>query len=159
MDLNEPRLQSRPWTLWAGIFVVILILVAIAAWALTDNSSDDDASNKKETSVNQSTQITTDNSSDTIETNQVATIVFGADGFTPDTLTVKKGTVITIKNESDSNVQFSSDNHPSHLTNPEMNTSTIGPGESTTYTTSTVGTFGYHDHIDDNKTGTITVTE
>lgn len=161
MDPNETKQQSQPWTLWAVVFVIILSLGAVAAWALTGKSTEPEAT-ADTSSVNQSTQLTdseTGAATDTPETAETAIIVFGAAGFSPEAITVKKGTVVTIKNESDNSVQFSSDNHPSHLTNPEMNASTIGPGESTTYTANTVGTFGFHDHIDDSKTGTVTVTE
>ena len=37
--------------------------------------------------------------------------------------------------------------------------SVLAPGESGTFTAETVGTHGFHDHIDDSKTGTLVVTE
>ena len=87
------------------------------------------------------------------------TITFTDSGFEPSELTVKKGTVITIKNESSRGVEFSSDDHPAHRDNTEMNMNTLAPGESGSYTATAVGEWGYHDHIDESKTGTITVTE
>lgn len=87
------------------------------------------------------------------------TITFTDDGFEPSELTVKKGTVIAIKNESSRSVQFSSDDHPAHRDNTEMNMNSLAPGESSSYTATAVGEWGYHDHIDESKTGTITVTE
>ena len=87
------------------------------------------------------------------------TITFRDKGFEPSELTVKKGTVITVKNESSRNVQFSSDDHPAHRDNTEMNMDTLAPGESSSYTATVAGEWGYHDHIDESKTGTITVTE
>lgn len=87
------------------------------------------------------------------------TITYTSTGFEPATMTVKKGTVITIKNESSRDLQFASDEHPSHLDNPEMNVPTLSPGESESYTATAVGTWGYHNHLDEDETGTITVTE
>ncbi len=86
-------------------------------------------------------------------------ITFTNNGFEPDNLTVKKGTVVTIKNDSSRNLQFSSNDHPTHRANPEMNLPTTKPGESDSYTATVVGKWGFHDHLDDSKTGTITVTE
>jgi plastocyanin len=87
------------------------------------------------------------------------TITFNGDNFEPNELTVKKGTVITVKNESSRDVQFSSNDHPAHRDNTEMNLKTLAPGESASYTATAVGKWGFHDHIDESKTGTITVTE
>lgn len=87
------------------------------------------------------------------------TITYTNNGFEPNSLTVKKGTVVTVNNESSRNVQFSSNDHPAHTDNTEMNLGTLAPGESDSYTATAVGTWGYHDHLDENETGTITVTE
>lgn len=95
------------------------------------------------------------------ETNeqQVVAITFTNDGFSPGTLTVKKGTVVTVKNNSSMSVQFSSDDHPTHTINQGMNLPVLAAGASATFTADETGTFGYHDHIDASKTGTLVVTE
>jgi plastocyanin len=80
-------------------------------------------------------------------------------GFEPSDLTVKKGTIITIKNESSNDVQFSSNEHPSHRDNTEMNLEVLSTGESGSYTATKVGTWGFHDHLNESRTGTVTVTE
>lgn len=86
-------------------------------------------------------------------------VLFTQSGFQPARVTVKKGSVVTIKNDSNETVQFSSDDHPTHRKNPEMNLRPLGPGESASYTATKVGEWGYHDHLHADKTGTITVTE
>ena len=68
------------------------------------------------------------------------TITFSGTGFSPQNISVKKGTVITVKNESQRTVQFSSGNHPDHTVNPEMNLDALEQGESASYTASKVGT-------------------
>lgn len=87
------------------------------------------------------------------------TVTITSNGFEPSTLTVKKNTVITVKNESGRTAQFASNEHPSHRDNPEMNIKTLAPGESDSYTATAVGKWGFHDHFDETQTGTITVTE
>lgn len=112
--------------------------------------------------ANRSQAPTTTQNEQTGTTNpstDAATITFTDAGFSPTTLTVKKGTKVTVVNSSSSSVQFSSDDHPTHLEDPEINMSELAPGESGSFTATTVGTHGFHDHIDDSKTGTLVVTE
>lgn len=116
------------------------------------------------------TPVTSDVASNTQETPDPAdrvaptpservTITATQDGFEPSELTVKRGTIIAIKNESGVRVQFSSDNHPTHRKNSEMNLKILAPGESDSYTAETAGEWGFHDHINDQWTGKITVKE
>lgn len=87
------------------------------------------------------------------------TIVYTNDGFKPSTTTIKKGSAITVVNNSSVNVIFSSADHPTHEEQPELNMEMLRPNESGTITPIKVGTWGYHDHIDESKTGSIIVTE
>lgn len=91
--------------------------------------------------------------------NMATTVVFSGTSFSPQNISVKKGTVITVKNESQRTVQFSSGSHPDHNANPEMNLDALEPGESATYTATNVGTWQYHDHLDANIFGYVTVRE
>lgn len=85
------------------------------------------------------------------------TIVFDGNTFNPETLTVKSGTSITIKNTSSVDVQFDSDPHPVHSDDTDLNVGNIAPGESTTFTVTKVGSFSYHDHLDPGVQGKIVV--
>lgn len=79
---------------------------------------------------------------------QIATtIVFTNDGFEKDSYSVKAGETVKVINNSNTSVQFSSDDHPTHRKNPEINLPTISAGKSTTFTPQRKGTFGVHDHI------------
>lgn len=141
------------------VIAVILIVAAVVLMSL--NKKDVQAPSAGETIITDSNSGETvpEEPTETAETSATATIVFTNDGFTPNTLSVKKGTVVTVKNESSKRVQFSSDDHPTHRLNTEMNLKTLSAGESATFTADTVGTHGFHDHIDDSKTGTLIVTE
>lgn len=88
-----------------------------------------------------------------------ATITYTDSGFRPSTITVKKGSTITVTNNSAVNVMFSSADHPTHVMQPELNMDMLKPGESGTVTVTKVGTWGYHDHIDESMIGRIVVTE
>lgn len=142
-----------------AIAVIATVLLGTVAFALsnpTDNernvSTNNGAAASEQTVIPESDQ-------DVAVNGDVATITFTDEGFTPAEITVKKGTKITVINNADRDVQFSSDEHPSHRDNPEMNLRTLGTGESDSYTANTVGTHMFHDHIDESQVGTVIVTE
>ncbi len=143
------------------IIGLILVLLVAAGGAFAIFGMNNEEASAPSTSSNASTTDETSQSSDALgqPSAEQSTITFTSSGFSPTELTVKKGAVITVKNDSSSEVQFSSDDHPTHRENQEMNLRVLKAGESTTYTAETVGEWGFHDHIDDSKTGMITVTE
>lgn len=144
-----------------GVIVALLLVVGVVtAVAMNQETIAPASTQQTETG---DTQTKPDEPSVTDQTNTegapTATITFTGNGFSPSNITVKKWTVVTVINESDTEVQFSSDNHPTHRENPEMNLAVLAPGEKATFSAGTVGTHGFHDHIDDSKTGTLVVTE
>lgn len=137
-----------------GIVIAVLAVAGIIVFILSGQQA-------KAPTTNQTNTTNTSNTSDegAAAPSERMTITYKDSGFEPASITVKKGTAITVKNESSHDVQFSSNDHPTHRLNPEMNLSVLSPGESASYTATKVGTWGYHDHLDTNKTGTVIVTE
>ncbi len=141
----------------AATVVILAALIAVAAvavaviWLVPKQPASDQSTNGTTESTQQQAADNGDSGT--------ASITFTDEGFSPATLTVKKGTKVTVANKSSQSVQFSSDDHPAHTDDPELNMSVLAPGESGTFTAETVGTHGFHDHIDDSKTGTLVVTE
>lgn len=140
-----------------GIIITTLVVGGLVVYVLQANQSDD----ASRSSQNQSDTTTgsTDPASEAAPTpsDRVA-ITFTNDGFEPRDINVKKGTIVTITNNASRNVQFSSNDHPAHRENTEMNLKSLSPGESDSYTATETGTWGFHDHLDESKTGTVTVT-
>lgn len=124
------------------IIAVAVLLVAGGAFILTNKSDD-------KTATETSPSVVSDASG--------AVITYNDNGFTPSSSTVSSGTTVTIKNDSSSSLQFSSDDHPTHTKNPELNAATIEPGQTQTITVTKKGTNGYHNHLDASDTGTIIV--
>lgn len=152
METNSSRK-----TLIIGVIIAVLVIGGVTAYALTNQQ--EPAPNSEQTQADTPTG-SDDRASDTAPTpSERVAISFTDNGFEPDSVTVKKGTVITVTNNSSEDVQFSSDEHPSHRDNTEMNLKVLSPGESGSYTANTVGTWGFHDHLNDEMTGTVTVTE
>lgn len=84
-------------------------------------------------------------------------ITYTDEGFNPATLTVAAGTTVTITNESSEDLDFSSDKHPIHTDNPELNRNTLSSGDSETFKVTKPGTWGYHNHLNPGRKGTIVV--
>jgi plastocyanin len=129
-----------------GAVVIVLALAGLAAFALSNQ--------KQPTDTEQPTTT-----ADTAATGETATITYTDNGFEPSSTSVKKSTAITVKNASSRDIQLSSADHPSHTKQAELNMAVLAPGESGTITVTHVGTWGYHDHLDDSKTGVIVVEE
>jgi plastocyanin len=85
------------------------------------------------------------------------TITFDGSQFSPATLTVKSGTMVTIKNTSSQDVQMQSNPHPTHTDDSDLNVGIVSAGQSKTFTVTNKGTFGYHNHLNPSTQGKITI--
>ncbi len=79
-------------------------------------------------------------------------------GFSPTSLRVKQGALITFKNLSNHPSWIASSAHPTHEDYPEFDSGkAVQPGDSWKFKVDRGGSFTYHDHINPEFTGTITV--
>jgi plastocyanin len=89
-----------------------------------------------------------------------AAVQYTANGFTPATLTVRKGTTVVFTNSSTAGMWVASDVHPTHqLLSGFDQRESVGAGGTYRYTFAVVGTWRYHDHVNPQRTGTVVVTE
>jgi len=127
--------------------VAVIILSAGGYFVLTQGSD------KSKTVSNTSTE-----SSPTLEGKVPSkTITYTDNGFSPSTITIKARSALIIKNDSSSDMEFSSDPHPVHTDDPELNKSVLAPGESKLIFPNVKGTHGYHNHLNSTHTGTLIV--
>lgn len=84
-------------------------------------------------------------------------VALTAIGYTPPSVTVKVGQVVTWTNTSGSSATVSSDPHPTHTDLPELDSPTLGNGDTYSFTFTKVGTWGYHNHLDPSVEGTVIV--
>lgn len=84
-------------------------------------------------------------------------IVFTDNGFEPMKYLAKVGEAVTVRNDSSMDLEFSSDDHPTHLEHPKINLGVLAPGESARFTPDGAGTYEFHDHINSQFTGSLTV--
>ena len=99
------------------------------------------------------------------------TVKYTDQGFEPTTLSVPVGTVVTFVNQSGDEMWVASDEHPTHTsfdgTSKDEHCAPAyagpkpfdgcGTGTTFTFTFMKVGTYGYHNHKNDDDRGTIVV--
>src|SRR5690348_14232512 len=84
-------------------------------------------------------------------------ITLNTTGFSPDTLTIKAGTLVTWTNKIGKIAQVDSNPHPVHTSYPLMNFDTFSDGSSISLVFDKPGTYHYHNHLNPSQTGTIVV--
>lgn len=139
-----------------AIIVIALVVIGGIVFAAMSGSNKSTSPTPAATTPTPSTSSSS-SSNNSDHTNSAATITYSDNGFSPATLTVKAGTTVTLKNTSSSDVQFDSDPHPVHTDDPELNIGSVSAGQSTTFTPTTTGTHGYHNHLNPSQTGTLIV--
>ncbi len=99
------------------------------------------------------------------------TIHYTDAGFSPSTIIVKEGTVLTFINQSDRDMWVASDEHPSHTgysgtsrsehcaTGANTSFDQCTKGNIYSFTFTKAGTWDYHDHVNAQFRGTVVVTE
>ena len=135
--------------------VVVVLGIGAASYALLSSAG---KTTKNDTSADQKTVQNGPANKDYVEPDPLLpTIVFTDDGFTQDTYTFPAGTAIRVDNQSEMDLQFSSDSHPTHEDHSELNMDVLSAGEAGTFTPPGKGTYGFHDHINDQYTGTLII--
>lgn len=93
----------------------------------------------------------------TSSANEVVSITYTENGFSPSTVNVKSGSKLTVVNSSGRSVDFASNPHPIHTDMLELNFGVIKPGESKTAPLTKKGEWRYHDHFNASAGGKIIV--
>lgn len=104
---------------------------------------------------------------DIADTAPAATITITQAGFSPALVKIRMGESVQFVNgepstcDSFDNLCFfwpASDGHPTHEFYPEFDPrEPLAPGESWTFSFERAGTWGFHDHFNANKRGSVTV--
>jgi uncharacterized protein HemX len=138
------------------VLALIMIIIGVGAvlYALTRDSGENSNTTTTTTQPTNESDEATDQTQDQA---QLPTIVFTDDGFAQSEYRFAEGTAIRVENQSSMDMQFSSNDHPAHRENPELNMALLGAGESGTITPPGKGTYGFHDHINDQYTGTLII--
>ncbi len=88
------------------------------------------------------------------------TVNYTDSGYTPNTITLKKGVTVRFVNQSTSTMWVASDVHPTHQLLPGFDElASVTNGGAYEYTFVKVGTWTYHNHMNPTDKGTVVVTE
>lgn len=135
--------------------IAIGIIVGAAVWYKMTTSSSSHTSPNTATAPNQKQETSTPH--DTHNDSVAATITYDGNTFTSSTDRVAAGSKIKVVNNSTTELDFDSDPHPVHTDNPELNQGDIEAGDSRTFTVTTKGKWGFHNHHNASQRGDITV--
>jgi plastocyanin len=95
----------------------------------------------------------------TVNVAKKVTVNYTNSGFSPKTITIKKGDAVTFVNESSGGMSVASDPHPTHTDYPEFDQfkSPEKGQKSYTFVFDKVGSWGYHNHLNPSMVGTVVV--
>jgi Cupredoxin-like domain len=139
------------------ILLILVVMAVLAGLAVAINKDDKKTDNPTTTNTSNVEQNPTTQPADDTDKGSVQTITYINGGFSPEKLTSKSGENVVIENKSSETIQFNSDEHPQHSNNPELNVGTVAPGEKKTFVLTSLGTFGFHNHLKPDATGEIVV--
>jgi plastocyanin len=136
----------------AGIIILLIIAGGIFFYG---------KSGLKNTSKNAAITGNTTPKNSSAPTQQVTSgeqdITLTKDGFSPNTITVKVGTLVKWINNSGGVGDVDSDPHPIHTSYPPMNFGQFSNGSSVELVFDKAGTYHYHNHLNPSQKGTIVV--
>lgn len=84
-------------------------------------------------------------------------VTVGENGFSPQSLTIKKGETVIWINQSGEDATINSDPHPTHNLHRFLNLGQFPSGSSVEATFNEAGTFSYHNHFNPSQKGAIIV--
>jgi plastocyanin len=145
------------------IIVLVVVILIIGAFFLFGNKSTaptvqdtqqtPNTTNNNVTPAPSVTQTTT-----TGNTKNAVTVTYTDNGFSPQTITIKKGDIVTFVNKSSIGMWVASNPHPVHTDYPGFDEkAAVGNGGSWSFTFDVVGTHGYHNHKNPSTLGTVVV--
>lgn len=150
MERSPEQLRS----MLTGVVAIVFVLIVVAiAYHFSRPQPAESLTDSRERSV-----------ASTVNTRiygpkKEADILFTKNGFVPKKLTVKKGAVVTVENDSSDNVQFSSGERSPKRVNSDLNLRTLLPGEDASFIAKKVGSWKFRDSLGGEYTGTLTVIE
>lgn len=138
---------------------IIIVLIFIGALLLLINRPK--LANPIQTNTNQQGNTTnTNNGTNTTQTTDygnVVTIQVTKEGYNPQNVTINAGTKVVWTNVSEGVVSVHTEDHPTHLLYPPLNLGEFQDGSSVQLIFDKAGTYKYHDHLNPQFKGTVTV--
>lgn len=133
------------------IAAIIIILLIIGGYFLL-------RSNPPAAYENTNNNATTSTNPISTTTGKEARVAYTSSGFSPKTITIKKGGAVTFTNQSSGEMWVASNPHPIHTDYPGFDEkASVVNGESWSFTFDRTGSWGYHNHKNPSSMGTVVV--
>jgi plastocyanin len=146
-----------------NILIALIVIVVLAAgFVMVKNSSKTQPAGtanqtQTPTAMTEPSKAMKASVSATPEAMSQNTVTLTADGFSPATVTIKKGDKVVWVNKSGDTATVNSDNHPTHLLYPMLNLGSFNDGEKLELVFDKAGKYTYHDHLHPSRRGTVVV--
>lgn len=139
-------------SLW--IAVLIVLLVGVGGYFVFSRQPERTMESKTE-SVTQETENTEDGA---MVENKTVEVIYNGTVFTPQSVTVKKGTTVKFTNQSETKMWVASSPHPQHTDLPGFDQlQGSDNGSSYEYTFEKSGSWKFHNHLNPKAFGTVVV--
>ncbi len=152
--------KTTTTALIAGIAIIFVLVVGLGLMKANKTTQTPNASPSTEVMTESASPSSSDASMSGSPSDAMAqnTVTISANGFSPQTITIKAGDTVTWVNSDQALHQVNSDPHPTHTAYPPLNTvAQIPAGQQKSLTFPTAGKYGYHDHLDPSLRGTVVV--
>lgn len=147
---------------------LLLVVAGVGLLAAACNSGSNSNTSQPDQSSNQpsNSQQSAAPSFQQITPGQQHVITYTDSGFSPKTLTIKKGDTVAFENTASDDVRVASNPHPTHEGYPTTggcvsstfdSCGNIPSGQMWTFTFDIAGSWGYHNHLNPSEGGTIVV--
>jgi plastocyanin len=154
-----------------GLLIAVVVIVAGALYLLKPHGAAMAPTTPTETMQPSTTEMST---TTTTSSSAPVTISYNGSTFSPASVSIAAGTQVTWVNNSTKPVWVASDPHPVHTgydgTSKDQHCAAgytgaapfdackaVAPGASFTFVFTKAGTWGYHDHLNHDATGSVTV--
>ncbi len=146
-----------------GVIAAVVLVAGGAWWLFARNDTDVDdqqASTSQAETEDEMEEMPAneDELEDESDTEPASTITYTDSGFDVSLSNLQVGSSVLVVNNSSGTLEFSSDPHPQHTDNYELNVPALAPGEQKVFVITEPGTWGFHNHLNDSHSGSITVT-
>jgi plastocyanin len=146
---NEQNKSTTPGTIILIALVIIICIVALVIWKSAHGTIPNP--NTSGAAVAQSIPVPT------IKTTLV-NVSLTDTGYSPAVVTIHSGDRIIFTNNSQNRMWTASDPHPQHTAYPGFDEKSAGvSGAQYSFTFTTIGHWGYHNHLNPRQKGTVIV--
>lgn len=150
----------REKNIFIGILIIALIAIAVVGYRAYYGAGDMREPELRQAPIqpytDQQPEIPTAPPSGAVSR---AVVAYGANGFSPSSITVAVGETVVFMNENSVDMWPASAPHPTHTDYPEFDAKKpVAPGNSYSFTFTRVGTWKYHNHLNPTHFGSVVVT-